>query len=168
MGMPDERDDDPEDLELPPSFFPYGNEEDRLVRQSDLGEPVEVTVEGVFYAESNNNVQRFVLLSSGEKKLAIVIGLAEATSISLPLEGNQPDRPMTHDLMKVIVERLEAEVTRILIDDIWNKTYYAKVYLTFDGEEMEVDARPSDAIAIALRWDVPIYVLEGIFDRQED
>ncbi len=163
--MPDERDDDQESFEKPPAFFPYDTGEEPLIASEDLGEPVEVTIEGVFFAESNGLVQRFVLLSDGDRKVPIIIGGFEATSISMPLEGNQPDRPMTHDLLKVLMERLDGNLQRVVIDDIWNKTYYAKLYIEKDGEEIEIDSRPSDAIALALRWNCPIFVSDGIMER---
>ena len=163
--MPDERDDDQEGLDTPPAFFPYEEGEEPIIRSDDLGEPIEVTVEGVFIVERNGSVQRFVLLSDGDRKVSITIGAFEAASISLPLEGSQPDRPNTHDLMKVLLERLDGNLHRIIIDDIWNGTYYAKIYVEANGEELEIDSRPSDAIALALRWNAPIFICEGILDR---
>ncbi len=169
-GMPDERENegDAEEFETPPPFFPYGDEEAPALREEDLGDPVEVQVEGVFSAESNGFIQRFVLLTDGEPKLPILIGGPEATSISYSLEGTQPDRPMTHDLMKVIIERLNGTLLRIILDDIWNKTYYAKLYIQSGEEELEIDSRPSDAIGLALRFNAPIYVLDGIMDQGPD
>ena len=163
--MPDERDDDQEGLDMPPAFFPYEPGEEPAVPSDDLGEPVEVSVEGVFLVERNGSVQRFVLLSDGDRKVSITIGQFEAASISLPLEGTQPDRPNTHDLMKVLLERLDGSLLRVVIDDIWNGTYYAKIYVETNGEELEIDSRPSDAIALALRWNAPIYIVDGILER---
>ncbi len=162
--MPEEYDDEPEGLDKPPSFFPY-DEENPERTPGNLGEPVEVTVEGVFVATSNGIVQRFVLLANGDRKVPILIGPFEATSISMCLEGSTPDRPITHDLMKTIIDRLGADVDRIVIDDLWSTTYYAKIYLRKDEEEMEIDSRPSDAIAIAVRCEAPIFVAEGILEQ---
>lgn len=161
--MPEEFEDDSEGLERPPSFFPYDEEEEQDA--STLGEPVKVTVEGVYAAESNGSVQRFVLLVDGERKVPILIGPFEAQAISLPLEGNTPDRPMTHDLFRTVIERFEGTLERVLIDDLWRTTYYAKLYIRHGDEEMEIDSRPSDAIALAVRFDAPIYVSEGIFEQ---
>ena len=80
------------------------------------------------------------------------------------LEGLQPDRPMTHDLIRNILIRIDADVDRVVIDDFWNSVYYAKIYILADGEEHEIDARPSDAVAIAIRFGAPIYVADSILD----
>jgi bifunctional DNase/RNase len=162
--MPEEFEGDaPDNLEQPPPFFPYeGNGAAR--EPSDLGDLIEVQIEGVFAAESGGSISRFVLVSDGERRLPILIGPFEAQAISLPLEGTRPDRPMTHDLLRNVLERLDIPVERIVIDDLWNTIYYAKVYLRKGDEEIEIDARPSDAIAIAVRFDAPIYVAEGILD----
>ena len=123
-----------------------------------------IVAEGVFAAESAGNITRFVLLSDGERKLPILIGPFEAIAISLPLEGTRPDRPMSHDLVHNIVERLGATLDRVVIDDLWNSIYYAKLYLKKGKEEIEMDARPADAIALAVRFDARVYVAEGILD----
>jgi bifunctional DNase/RNase len=163
--MPEEFDEGGEDLEQPPAFFPY--EADSPTGEAvDYGEPVEVSVEGVFAVENNGTVQQFVLLSDGTRKVPILIGAFEATAITLALEGKTPDRPMTHDLLKTIMDRLEGELDRVVIDDLWSTTFYAKLYvLNVDGEEMCVDARPSDAIALALRCDASVFVADGILDQ---
>ena len=153
-----------ENLHEPPSFFPSG--EGEFAREPGaMGELIEVQIEGVFMAEANGQVSRFVLLSDGERKLPIMIGLFEAHAISVPLDGQRPDRPMTHDLMRALIEPLGGDVDRIVIDDLWNSVYYAKVYVRKDGEEIELDSRPSDAIAIAVRFDCPILVADGILDQ---
>ncbi len=154
---------EPENLDEPPSFFPYdGSGSNR--EPGALGELIEVQIEGVFAAESNGSISRFVLLSDGDRKLPILIGPYEAQAISLPLEGTRPDRPMTHDLVRSIVDRLNATLDRVVIDDLWNTIYYAKLYVRSATEEIEIDARPSDAIALAVRFDAPIYVADGILE----
>ena len=164
--MPEDPEEDSEGLDKPPAFFPYDGEETER-EPGTLGEPVEVNVEGVFGYESNGKVEHFVLLSDGDRKVPILIGPFEAQAITLPLDGAQPDRPNTHDLMKTFLERLEANLVRVVIDDIWNGTYYAKLHLDTDKGEIEIDSRPSDAIALALRWQAPIYVADGILERGE-
>jgi bifunctional DNase/RNase len=164
-NMPEEFEgsEQPENLDEPPPFFPYeGNGSER--EPGALGELVEVQIEGVFAAESQGSISRFVLVTDGERRLPILIGPYEAQAISLPLEGTRPDRPMTHDLIRNILDRLELFVERVVIDDLWNTIYYAKVYLRKGEEEIEIDARPSDAIALAVRFDAPIYVSDGILD----
>jgi len=163
--MPEEFEgpEEPENLSEPPPFFPYdGNGSGRDT--SSLGELIEVQIEGVFAAESNGSISRFVLLSDGDRKLPILIGPFEAQAISLPLESTRPDRPMTHDLVRSILDRLNASLDRVVIDDLWNTIYYAKLYIRSATEEIEIDARPSDAIALAVRFDAPIYVADGILE----
>ena len=93
-----------------------------------------------------------------------IIGAA-AWAISLALEGDAPDRPFTHDLIRLLLERLDATIERIVIDDLWNETFYAKIGLVkAGGETMDIDARPSDAIAMALRFRAPIYMAETVLE----
>ncbi|MFW5697133.1 MAG: bifunctional nuclease family protein [Fimbriimonadaceae bacterium] len=161
--MPEEFSEEPEDLDRPPSFFPYDGEGPEPVEQ-DFGEPVEGKVEAVYATQAGEQIQRFVLLTDGERKLPIVIGPFEAQAISLPLDGSKPDRPMTHDLIFNIMEKLNATLARVVIDDLWGSTYYAKMYLKTGKKEVEIDSRPSDAIAIAVRFECPIFVAEGILE----
>jgi uncharacterized protein len=156
---------DPEDLDRPPSFFPSeSGTPDR--EPGALGELVEVQIDGVYMAETNGQTTQFVLVSDGERKLPILIGPFEAQAIQLPLENRRPDRPLTHDLIRNILDRLNQDLDRVVIDDLWNGVYYAKLYLKGSGSdpEIEIDARPSDAIALAVRFDAPIYVADGILE----
>ncbi len=162
--MPEEFEgpDGSEDLNLPPAFFPYANDEPEG-EPRDLGELVEVQIQGVFAASDGETANSlFVLVTDGDRKLPIVIGPFEAQAISLPLENVQPERPMTHDLIRNLIDRLGATVDRVVIDDLWNGIYYAKIYLKRGKEEFEVEARPSDAIALAVRFDAPVFVADGI------
>lgn len=162
--MPEEHEEHDENFEQPPAFFPY-QEEDEEVDPS----PIEVTVEGVYQAENGANLHRFVMLTDGEgQQITIVIGPFEATAISLPLEGSQSDRPMPHDLLKNTIERMGGTVTKVLIDDIWTTTYYAKIFVQQGDTEMEIDSRPSDAIALALRCGVPIYVSPQVMEQTSE
>lgn len=159
--MPEELPGD-ENFSEPPAFFPREEDEERI--PADLGEPVEVNVEGVYAVEQNGQIQHYVLLTDGARRLAISIGPVEAHSISCALANERYDRPLTHDLLKAIIDRLEGSVTRVVIDDLWNSTYYAKVFLLHKGEEVAIDARPSDAVAIAIRYDASIFASDGILD----
>lgn len=98
----------------------------------------------------------------GKRYLPILIGPFEATAIALALEGTQVPRPLSHDLMKSVIEALRARVDRIVIHDIQENTFYAKVVLESNVGPLEIDARPSDSIALALRTNSPIYVSERI------
>lgn len=157
-----------DDLSTPPAFFPYEDEEPEAVEPTCFGEPVQVGVGGVFVLQSGGSIQRFVLLVDGARRLPIMIGEAEAYAIEIPLEGKRAGRPMTHDLLASILERLGAEVDRIFIDDLVGGTFYAKMFLIRGDEEIEIDSRPSDAIAIAVRVGAPIYVAEGILAQAVD
>jgi bifunctional DNase/RNase len=98
----------------------------------------------------------------GKRSLPILIGPFEATAIALALEGTQVPRPLSHDLMKSVIEALRAKVDRIVIHDIQDNTFYAKVIIESTNGPLEIDARPSDSIALALRTNSPIYVSERI------
>lgn len=163
--MPDENPNEGEDLNIPPSFFPV--EDDPEIPRS-YGEPVKCHIDGVFAVQQNSNISHFVLLSDGERKLPISIGPFEALSISQALERGRPDRPLTHDLVKTLVERLNGDLVKVVIDDLWNSVYYAKIHVKFGKEETEVDSRPSDAIALAVRFNAPIFVADGILELGED
>ncbi len=135
--------------------------------------PVEVTVDGVrLDAESGTPVVRLVerLPSGGEartpRELPIWIGPFEAQAIVLEIRGASPTRPLTHDLMKSLVERLGARLDRVVIDEMRDDTYFAKLHLeAAGGRTVIVDARPSDAIALALRLHGPLLVSEELFDK---
>lgn len=165
--MAEEQPEDRGDYENPPAFFPYEEEVPLDEHPGDYGEPVEVQVEAVYMTQSNDDIQRFVVVSDGVRKLPILIGPFEATSITYALEGSHPDRPLTHDLFANVIRRLEGDVDRIVIDDLWGATYYAKIFITHGDEEIQIDSRPSDAIAIAVRFDAPIFVAEGILEQNQ-
>lgn len=101
---------------------------------------------------------------SGEKTLPIWVGLAEATSIAMEIENTPRPRPLTHDLMKNVIDLAGCEVLRIVITELRESTFYASLYLKKDGEELAVDSRPSDAIAIALRTQSRILVEENVIN----
>ncbi len=94
--------------------------------------------------------------------LPIWIGQPEAMAIAMRLQSVQPPRPMTHDLLQAVLEQLSATVTRIVISDVKDATYYAEIHLTRNGTAFVIDARPSDAIALALRAEAPIFVEDKV------
>ncbi len=98
--------------------------------------------------------------------LLIWIGESEAASIQMHLEKMVLPRPMTHDLLKIMIETLGAEVMSICVAEFEDPTFYAQLILRVDGNEIEIDCRPSDAIALALRCEVPIYVAEKVLMEQ--
>ena len=101
----------------------------------------------------------------GERYLPIVIGPAEANAISVVLEGIEMPRPLTPDLLRSIIDRIGVSVDSIVITDIQNNTFYANIILNANWTKIEIDARPSDAIAVALRVRAPIYVEESVLDK---
>jgi bifunctional DNase/RNase len=125
----------------------------------------EVKVLGVYmHQEPGMHPQHFVLLRDNKgRKVPIWVGQFEALAISYANEF--PDRPLTHDLMRTILERLGATVERVIIDDLWRETFYAKISMVKpDGGTVEIDARPSDAIALSLRVKAPIYIAESVLE----
>lgn len=106
-----------------------------------------------------------VLRAENGRVLPIYIGIAEALAIYTALRGEIPPRPMTHDLLADVIRKLNAKVERIVIDDLIENTFYARIVLKQDDRVVEVDARPSDSIAIAVRMKVPIYVEEFILNE---
>ena len=98
----------------------------------------------------------------GSHYLPILIGPFEATAIALALEGAPVPRPLSHDLMRSILQTLEATLEQVIIHDIRDSTFFAKLVVRSDGELQEIDARPSDGIALALRMQTPIYVSDKI------
>jgi bifunctional DNase/RNase len=101
----------------------------------------------------------------GDKTLPIWIGLLEATAIASELENIKFSRPMTHDLIKNMMELLEIKVVNIEVSDLKDNTYFALIHLEHMGKKVSVDARPSDALAIALRAEAPIYVAESVVEQ---
>jgi len=126
----------------------------------------EVSVVGVF---SDPRGQHAVLLEGkrDRRRFLMVIGAAEATAIAVPLENITPARPLTHDLFLTLFGRLKVSVTRVVITDLRNHTYYATVYLSVGGSAMELDSRPSDAIALAIRAKAPVFAEERVFEKSE-
>ena len=126
---------------------------------------IEMVVETI--AVSKIDYQPVVILKEkyGELYLPIWIGLAEANAISVILEGVGVPRPLTPDLLCSIIDRMGASVDYVVINDLQNHTFYAEVILNANWMQMEIDARPSDAIAIALRVGAPIYVEKAVLDK---
>ncbi len=102
------------------------------------------------------------LRDNAGRELKVYVGLPEATSISMATEGVNFRRPLTHDLTQIIIERMGWKIDRVTIDDLYNETFYAKLSLTRHNELVDIDCRPSDAIALALRARVPVYVAEEV------
>jgi bifunctional DNase/RNase len=125
--------------------------------------------EMVIYGVSFDMVgkQPIVLLKTaeGNKFLPIWIGHPEAAAILMKLQGASTPRPMTHDLFTEMLIQLDAKVTRIAVTELRDNTFYAMITLSVDGSEIEVDSRPSDAIALAVRSDAPIFAAESVIEE---
>jgi bifunctional DNase/RNase len=126
---------------------------------------IEVTIDSVRVSLVSQH--RIVVLKEvgGERYLPIYIGPFEADAITIELQGVEVARPLTHDLLKRMIETLGARVSHVVVNDLQNDTFYARIALDVDGEEIEVDSRPSDAIALAVRAKVAMYVAEEVMDR---
>jgi bifunctional DNase/RNase len=113
------------------------------------------------------NYQRVVILKekAAERYLPIWIGPSEADAIAVKLQGVSVPRPLTHDLLVSIIDALGATINSIVVSDLKNDTFYAKILLSVDGEQMEVDSRPSDALALAVRAEVPIFAEDLVLDK---
>jgi len=113
------------------------------------------------------NYQRVVMLKErqSDRYLPIWIGPAEADAIAVRLQGVSVSRPLTHDLLRSVVEALGARVNSIVVTDLRQDVFFAKIVLNLDGGQMEVDSRPSDAIALAVRVEAPIYAEEVVMDK---
>ncbi len=126
---------------------------------------IELTLVGVRVELPSN--QPIVLLkeANGQRYLPIWIGAVEATAIAFALQGIQTPRPMTHDLLRDILKGNEIQVEQIVISDLIEQTFYATIQMTTNGRSTEVSSRPSDAIALAVRINAPIYAAEEVLDQ---
>jgi hypothetical protein len=101
----------------------------------------------------------------GERSFPIVIGIVEIFAIDRRLKGIAPPRPMTHDLLDNILHAVDAKIEKIVINDLRNHTFFAKIILDYKGNKIEVDSRPSDAIAMSVLQKIPIFVADHVFDK---
>ena len=138
---------------------------------TSLNDLVPMSIKGLMLDPMSNSP--IVVLKDDDEKLflPIWVGIFEANAIALQLENITTPRPMTHDLLREMIQQLDARVTRIVINDLKDATFYAQIRLLIrrsTGEQMlEIDARPSDAIALALRTEAPIYVAQSVLDQAQ-
>jgi len=125
----------------------------------------EMEVLGVQADPQSGTPMVFLRGKQDKRELAMFIGPFEAQAIALPLQGIRPPRPYTHDLMLDALHRLKAKVKRVVITSLRDNTYLADLILDVQGQDMRLDSRPSDAIALALREDAPILAAEAAFAR---
>jgi uncharacterized protein len=118
------------------------------------------------YVDPGSQVPVVILRGKRDKRMfPMVIDGAQLNAIALPLNGVTPPRPLTHDLFLTLFGRLKVSLTRVVITDLKQDIYYATLYLTNGADEMTLDARPSDAIALAIRARVPVFVEDRVFDK---
>ena len=123
---------------------------------------IEMKIRGLMVDTATNAPIVILKDVQGDTVLPIWVGLYEANAIALEVEKASTPRPMTHDLLKNLVQGLNATVQRVVVTELKNDTFYAVLWLEQDGEAVTIDCRPSDALALALRTDCPIYVDEDV------
>ncbi len=127
---------------------------------------IQVDIIGLSTSPSSGGAYALVLGEiQGNRRLPIIIGAFEAQAIALELEKITPPRPMTHDLLRDLFEAIGGEVLDVVIDELREGTFFAKIRYVHDGDEGQLDARPSDAVALAVRVDAPIYVAPAVLDE---
>ena len=127
---------------------------------------VQMKVEGLLFDPRSSMYILLLKEIDGNDTLPIWIGKQEADSIALALGRVVTPRPLTHDLIKNIFSGLKVKVSRIVVTEIYDNTYYALMYLTDGKKDVPIDSRPSDAVAVALRVEAPIFVEEGILEKR--
>ena len=125
---------------------------------------IEMTIKGLMIDPITNMPIVILKDREGDRVLPIWVGVFEANAIALQIENISTPRPMTHDLLRNILSEIEADVQRIVVSELKENTFYAMIYLDRRGETMAIDARPSDAIALALRTKSPIFVEEDVVE----
>jgi bifunctional DNase/RNase len=126
---------------------------------------IEMTIKGLMVDPITNMPIIILRDKEGQRVLPIWVGVFEANAIALQIENVTTPRPMTHDLLKNVIQDLQGRIEKIVVSDLKENTFYALIYLTVGGEVVAVDARPSDAIALALRARAPIFVEEKVIDH---
>ncbi len=126
---------------------------------------VEMTIKGLMVDPITNMPIIILRDKDGQKVLPIWVGIFEANAIALQIENVATPRPMTHDLLKNVITDLDGQVQKVVVCDLKDNTFYALIHITVDGHSVAVDARPSDAIALALRAKAPIFVEESVIEN---
>lgn len=125
---------------------------------------IEMTIKGLMIDPITNMPIVILKDKEGDRVLPIWVGVFEANAIALQIENIATPRPMTHDLLRNILSEVDADVQRIVVSELKENTFYAMIYLDREGQTMAVDARPSDAIALALRTKSPIFVEDAVVE----
>ena len=128
---------------------------------------IEMSIKGLMVDPITNMPIVILRDKDGQRVLPIWVGIFEANAIALQIENIATPRPMTHDLLRNVIHDLKAEVEKIVVCDLQENTFYALIYLALNGGTVAIDARPSDAIALALRTRAPIYVEDSVISHAE-
>jgi bifunctional DNase/RNase len=128
---------------------------------------IQMSVNTILFDSKNSSYIVVLKDDTGKKILPIWIGASEGNSIALAMSNVKASRPLTHDLIVNIFDRLEIEIARVVISDLIDNTFYASLYLLQNSKEFHIDSRPSDAIAIAIRIGAPIFVEEDVIAKQD-
>ena len=114
--------------------------------------------------------QQIIVLKErhGERSFPIVIGIVEIFAIDRRLKGIKPARPMTHDLLVNVIENLGAKIEKIVINDLRHHIFFARIHLSLNGQKIEIDSRPSDAIALGTATNAPIFVADHVFEQASE
>jgi bifunctional DNase/RNase len=129
---------------------------------------IEMTIKGLMVDPITNMPIVILRDKDGQKVLPIWVGVFEANAIALQIENITPQRPMTHDLLHNVIHDLKADIEKIVVSDLRENTFYALIYVSIGGEITAIDARPSDAIALALRARAPIFVEDTVIDHAKN
>lgn len=134
---------------------------------TSISQLVPMSIKGLMLDPVSNSP--IVVLKDDDEKffLPIWVGIFEANAIALQLENVTTPRPMTHDLLRNMISELDGRVTRVVINDLRDSTFFAQIRMTVGAKTLEVDARPSDAIALALRTEAPIFVAQSVLDQAQ-
>ena len=126
---------------------------------------IEMTIKGLMVDPITNMPIVILRDKDGQRVLPIWVGIFEANAIALQIENVATPRPMTHDLLRNVIQDLRATVQKIVVSDLQDNTFFALIYLHLNGDTLAIDARPSDAIALALRTRAPIFVEDRVIDH---
>ncbi len=128
---------------------------------------IQMSVNTVLFDGRNSSYIVVLKDETGKRVLPIWIGAAEGNSIALAMSNMKASRPLTHDLIAAIFDRLEIEIARVVVSDLIDNTFYASLYLLQNNTEFHIDCRPSDAIAVAIRVKAPVFVQEEVLAKQD-
>ncbi len=126
---------------------------------------IEVELSRIIIDEASDQQVIILKEKDGDRSLPIVIGIVEIMAIDRRLKGKKAIRPLTHDLLGNVIDALGAKIEKVVISDLQHHTYHATIHLSIDGKKIEVDSRPSDAIAVGIATNVPLFATEEVFDN---